>query len=344
MRTRDVWINSVGVRVPEPMPVQEAVDRGWYDAESRDWHGWTGAAVAGDVPAPDLAADAARQALDRWDGQLADVVLHLHAGGYAQGPVGWSPQHYVLRSLGDSAAPSISVWQSCNGMLAALELGAAYLTATPSPAAALVTGADNLGVPGFNRWALGLQYGVLGDAGSALVLSGRPGFARLLAVGSASVPEAEQVTRGSRPIFPPDREVDAATELARRVGEHVGDGAEFAARLAELRTEMVLRTLAEADLRPGEVTRVAHTFIGHERYLKTVLAPLGLHTGQGLLEFGRRVGHLTVNDQAVGLAHLVADGQLGVGDHVLLLGFTAGVSAACAVVRIERIPAWGRRR
>jgi len=344
VRTPETWINAIGVRVPRSMSAQEAVDRGWYDAESRDWYGWTGAAVAGSVSAPDLAVEAARQAIDRWDGHLEDLVLHLHAGGFAQGPEGWPAQHYVLRALGDSAAPSIRVWQNCNGMMAAWELAAAYLAARHSPAAALVTGADNFGIPGTNRWALGLQYGVLGDAGSALVLSRRPGFARLLAVRSASVPEAEQVTRGNRPIFPPTREIDAVSDLAQRVTENGGEASDLAARLAEQRTETVLRTLAEADLEPTDVTRVAHTFIGHERYLKTVLAPLGLRTSQGLLEFGRGVGHLTVNDQAVGLEHLVATGQVGPGDHVLLLGFTVGVSAACAVVRIERTPTWGRPR
>lgn len=344
MRTSEIWINSVGVRVPPPMSAQEAADRGWYNAESREWYGWLGAAVAGDVPAPDLAVAAARQALDRWDGRLRDVVLHLHAGGFQQGPEGWPSQHYVLRSLGSSTAPSVRVWQNCNGMLAALELAAGYLAALPPSAAALVTGADNLGVPGFNRWALGLQYGVLGDAGSALVLSRRPGFARLLAVGSASLPEAEHVTRGTDPIFPPAREVDAAAGLARRVSENSGEASDLAAQLAALRTETALRTLAEANVVPSDVTRVAHTFTGHERYLKTILAPLGLQTDQGLLDFGRQVGHLTVNDQAVGLEHLVAAGHVGPGDHVLLQGFTAGVTTASAVVRIERTPAWGGPR
>ncbi|WP_280465488.1 ketoacyl-ACP synthase III family protein [Nocardia brasiliensis] len=335
MKLANVWINAVGTHVPAVMTAQRAVEEGLYDAESCDWFGWTGAAVAGEVPAPELAVVAARQALDRWGGQLADLVLHLHAAAYAQGPEGWPAQHYVLASLGVSPAPSTMVWQSCNSTLAALELAAPYLEKASEQAAVLVTGSDNVGVPGFNRWSLGLQYGVVGDSGSALVLSHQPGLARLLTIGSASVPEAERITRAGAQIFPPG-EAGSLANLPERIAEHTGVASDLGIRLATLRTETVLRTIAEADLYPRNIARVAHIFVGHERYLKAILSPIGMDVSQGLLEFGRGVGHLTVSDQTVGLNHLVSTGAVGPGDHVLLLGFAGGVSVACAVLRIEQ--------
>jgi 3-oxoacyl-[acyl-carrier-protein] synthase-3 len=50
---------------------------------------------------------------------------------------------------------------------------------------------------------------------------------------------------------------------------------------------------------------------------------------------------MTVNDQVVGLTHLVETGQVGPGDHVLIVAHGGGVSITCAVVRIERSPEWG---
>ncbi|MET9881095.1 3-oxoacyl-[acyl-carrier-protein] synthase III C-terminal domain-containing protein [Actinacidiphila glaucinigra] len=67
---------------------------------------------------------------------------------------------------------------------------------------------------------------------------------------------------------------------------------------------------------------------------------MGLCTDQGLLAFGRRLGHMTVNDQVVGLNHLVETRQVGPGDHVLIVAHGGGVSITCAVVRIEYLATW----
>lgn len=49
---------------------------------------------------------------------------------------------------------------------------------------------------------------------------------------------------------------------------------------------------------------------------------------------------MTVNDQIVGLTHLVETGQVGPGDHVLIVAHGGGVSITCAVVRIDERPSW----
>ncbi|MEV4113793.1 3-oxoacyl-[acyl-carrier-protein] synthase III C-terminal domain-containing protein [Nonomuraea sp. NPDC049695] len=51
------------------------------------------------------------------------------------------------------------------------------------------------------------------------------------------------------------------------------------------------------------------------------------------------IGHLGVSDQFVALDHLLGTGALAPGDHVLLLGFGAGTTLACAVLRILDVPA-----
>ncbi|MET9881096.1 hypothetical protein ABZZ36_41960 [Actinacidiphila glaucinigra] len=181
---------------------------------------------------------------------------------HEQGPGGWTAQRYILRHVTDQDIPSYPVSQGSNGPIGSLELAACYLQAVPERAAALVTGADNLGTPHFNRWA-SLENGVLGDGASAVVLTRRPGFARLLSISTGSTAEVEERFRDEE--FPPvtgagapDRPTAAeAAPLDEAISEAVG-------RQGELRTELALRTMAEAGLDVGDITRVAHIFTGRE--------------------------------------------------------------------------------
>ncbi|MEU6343716.1 ketoacyl-ACP synthase III family protein [Streptomyces sp. NPDC046977] len=342
MKTPDLYIAGLGVHVPAVLDAGKAVELGLYDAEDHEFQGWTGAAVAGDTTPPDMAVLAARQATGRAGTHPHDLVLHIHACMHRQGPGGWSPQHYILRHITDQDIPSYQVSQACNGLIGSLELAACYLRAVPERAAALVTGADNLSTPHFNRWA-SLENGVLGDGASAVVLTKEPGFARLLSISSGSTAEVEERFRDEE--FPPVTAVDADAEdrPAASVPEDEAIS-EAVGRQGELRTELALRTIAEAGLGVADITRVAHIFTGRESYLKGILAPMGLRTEQGLLQLGRRLGHMTVSDQIVGLNHLVETREVGAGDHVLIVAHGGGVSITCAVVRIEYLPAWATGR
>lgn len=345
MKTPGVYIDGLGTYVPESMDAREAVAAGLYDPTDYEWYGWTGAAVAGDMAAPDMAVHAARQAVERSRHLPSDLAAHLHTGFFDQGPEGWSAQHYVLRHITDRDIPSFSVWQACNGLVGSLELAASLLLASPQNEAALLTGADNAGTPGYNRWNFGIQNGVLGDAASALVLSTRGGFARLLAVTSASTSEVEEQYRGTEPLFPPSLTVGRRMDLKQRFSAFRGmeeTVAQVVQRQGELRTHLALKAVAEADLDIGDVTRVTHVFTAQESYLKVILDPLGLAPEQGLPRFGRNLGHCTVNDQVIGLEHLVTSRELAPGDHVLMIAHGGGVSLSCAVLRYEDVPSWVR--
>jgi len=348
MKPDGVFLAGTGAWVPEVMPAKEAVRRGLYDAERCEWYGWTGAAVAGDTPAPDMAVRAGRQAISRSGVRPGDIGLHLHACGHEQGPEGWSAQHYILRGIAHPTAvgdrvTSIRLWQSCNGLLAAMELAAAYLNASPMPSA-LITGADNLGTPNINRWAIGLQNGIVGDGASAVVLSRNGGFARLLSINSASLPDIEHLYRGNEPLFPPSLTIGRHLNIKERMdalqGESMDLLEEVVSLQSELRTSVALKTLAEANISAADVARVAHVFTGQESYLRSILDPIGISIDRGLLEFGRAIGHLTVNDQVVGLNYLLETHQVSAGDYVLLIAHGGGTSLTCAAIRVETCPAW----
>jgi 3-oxoacyl-[acyl-carrier-protein] synthase-3 len=348
VKVEDVFVAGLGTYLPEVADAAEAVALGRYDAEEHRRGGWTGAAVAGDVPAVDMAVQAAGRALERSGHAPGEIDLLLYAAFFHQGPDGWSPHHYVQSRTVGGTAPALRVEQGCNAMLAAMELATCYL-GVPGRTAALIAGADNVGVPLVDRWnylagANSNRGSILGDAGSAVVLSRRGGFARLLAVGSGSLPHLEAMHRGDADLFPPAATVGLPMELGRRIAEfarrHPQEWALAKKELQAARTELAVRTLEEAGIGPADVTRVTHVFTGGIEYLRSLLDPLGIDPRRGLLEFGRGLGHLGVNDQVTGLTHLVETRAVGPGDHVLMLSNGSGVALACAVVEITEPVDW----
>ncbi|GIH97211.1 ketoacyl-ACP synthase III family protein [Planobispora siamensis] len=350
MKVDGVHIAGIGTYIPESFSAARAVELGMYDREEHMRAGWSGAAVAGRTPAPDMAVRAGRQALARSGHDASEVGLLLHATFYHQGPDGWSPHHYVQRHTIGGHVPAFEIRQTCNGMLGAMELAACYLTAGGGDhTAALITGADNFGAPLVDRWryaegAVTNRGTIFGDAGTAVVLSRRGGFARLRAVVSASLPDMEEMYRGDMPLFPPGCTVGRPMAIGARIAEFAARRpAEFdraKERLTLARAEVARRALAEAGIGPQDVARATHVFSGGEAYVRSVLEPLGIDPARGVLEFGRGVGHLGVNDQIAGLAHLLETGAVGPGDHVLLLGNGVGVALSCVVVEIVEPVGW----
>jgi 3-oxoacyl-[acyl-carrier-protein] synthase-3 len=341
MQPARVYIAGTGVYLPEVVDTAAAVAHGWYDPDEAAASGWTGAAVAGEVPAPEMAVRAATTALARSGHGHGEIGLLLHASNLHQGPDLWPPQSYIQRHTIGGQAPAVEIRQNCNGMLFGIEMSCCFLTAS-GHAATLVTGADNLGTSLFDRWrylsgAGTNRLSIAGDSGAAAVLSSQHGFARLLAINSMSVPVLEEVYRSGRAIFPPDatlgRPADIGARLAHYRRHDPGAFEAGKAALAQARTELGRRTLAEADIAADQVTRALHIFAGRDGYIADVLTPLGIDSSRGMLDFGRRVGHLGCCDHVVALDHLWTTGQLGPGDHVLFIG-NGGASVACAVAQI----------
>ena len=345
MRPDHVFVAGLGTYLPERVSTRQAVEEGWYDADEAATSGWTSAAVAGDVSAPDMAVYAARLAMRRSGHRPEDIAVLMHACTLHQGPDIWPPQQYIQRHTIGGTAPALELRQSCNGMLGAMELSCCFLAAHDATAA-LITGADNFGTPLFDRWRYLSGAGtnrtsIVGDAAAALVLSRRGGFARLRAIRSMSLPDLEELTRSGVPLFPPDATVGRKADLGARVAHlrHTDPEAFTAAReaLQDARSQLAEQALAEAGIEPAQVTRVTHVFGGGVEYVKSVLSPVGIDASRGLLEFGRGVGHLGTCDHAVGLDHLLTTGQVGAGDHVLMMS-NGGASLTCAVLSILTRP------
>lgn len=345
MRTPEVYLTGLGTFVPPVVSVETAIEQGWCTRERAKVHDMLGAAVAGDVPAPELALRAATQALARSGGSSDDIGLLLYADVWHQGPDGWQPHYYLQHHLLGGDLLAMEVKQGCNGVLAALELAGGFLAGDPRRRGAMVVAADNFGTDRIDRWLSGPDF-VLGDAGSAVVLSREPGFAQLLAVSSISVPEAEELHRAGLSLFPPGATTGDHVDFAGRTEEFVrmcSADAELnmAWVIAQQRMMRVLKkTLAEAGIGVQDVTRTAFTSLSPEAVEHRWMAVLKLPLSRSTWEYGRTVGHLGASDHLVALDHLLSTGQLSAGDHVLLGGIGPGLTISCAVVKILDAPSW----
>lgn len=325
MKVADIYVAGIGTANPGYVETATAVDQGWYDSEECERSGLLSVSVAGAAPAPDLAIEAARTALEQSGHTAADVGAVFHTNLYAQGPDGWSAQHYINRNTINRPVPSIEIRNGRLGFFASMHLATCYLYSTPDSPAALLTSADNFDIPSVNRWRASKQF-VLADGGGAIVLSKRHGFAQIMAIDFAC-----SLTGGQSANFRQRLEFFQQDPMA-------GDPCPSTDSTGML-VEATEKALKEAGVSMDEVARVVHDGYTRCGVRQVFLDPLGIGEDRGVWEFTRRVGHTGPLDQIRGLEYLWRSGEVGVGDTVLLLSCAPGMEAACAVVEIVRAPA-----
>ncbi|WP_077801580.1 ketoacyl-ACP synthase III family protein [Streptomyces sp. JHA26] len=345
MKFEDIYLAGVGTYVPSAVTTECAVKEGWYTDDARKASGLESVAVEDSLPAVDMAVLAARTAVERSGHTADDFRGLLHTSTYYQGPAGWSPAHYVLAGTLDRPVSAFHVQHGCLGLLAALESAALRLAAGGErDAAMLLTAADNFNTPLVGRWTSSSMF-VLADAGSSAVVSRRGGFARLLAMDFVSQPGMEAMHRGDEPLFPPAEPVWRAMDFEGRLeswrDQWAAGGAIPLADFGELIAATVERTLKAAGTSLDRMARVVHNGFNREPLSVFLLDPLGLDASRGTWDLNRTIGHASVSDFLIGLEHLWRTGQVVPGDQVLVLGFTTGMEAACAVLEITAAPGEG---
>lgn len=341
MRIENLYLAGIGSHLPPRYSAARAVAEGRYDEATAAASGMVSASVSESTPAPEMAIDAARKALAESGHSPEDIGFLLHSYTHHQGPDGWSAVHYILNNTIDRPIPAIEIKQGCLGMVAGIEAAANRLIANPTHDAALVTTADNYSTPGVDRWRASGLF-VLGDAGSAVVVSRRGGFCELLSVGSLSDSSMEILHRAGEELFPPGvtrgRGLNLS-ERAEKVREQWAEGKappikNFGDRVAEIAE----RTLKEAGLTLDDVARVCHLGFGRTALDAMFLLPLDVPEDKDVWDYVSTIGHTGAADLFLGLEHIWRTGQVGPGDHVLLVGASNGMEAGAAVVRIVSSP------
>lgn len=343
MKVTDVYFAGLGVYQAPTVDAGKAARRGEYDRSSYLENRLTGVCVAGDISAPDMAVEASRQAISRAGADPARIAMVLHATVWDQGPDMWHSPAYIQKQLIGNAVPAFEVGLGCNGVFAGLELAAPRMGAMGAEETVLLTTAENFGSPRIDRWNGAVGF-LVGDAGGALLLSRESGFARLLSVGSATVPELEQLNRGAEPMNPafvvPDKKIEAR-ERALYFRENVMPLTDAVQLSGRAQVDLIERTLMEADRKLDDMLKVVYSNAAGYLTEQFLLEPLGIPMERTTWQFGRGIGHTGASDQLLSLNHLLLTGRLEPGDHVLLAG--AGPAAvSSAVVEILEIPGWAR--
>jgi 3-oxoacyl-[acyl-carrier-protein] synthase III len=334
----DVFVSGVGLSLPRAMPAVEAVELGLTDE-------WTvrrtriRSVCVSEESGPELAARAARQALRAAGPDPGGIDLVLHACTYFQGHDLWAPASYVQRESVANACPSLVIEQLSNGGMAALELAAAYLRADARRHGALLTTGDRFCLPGMDRWATDPGT-VLGDGGTALVLSRDDGFARLRSLATVSDPGLEFMGRGDAPFGTtpltariPIGVADYRAWLAKKIGM-----SELTDRLHAGQREACKQALDEAGVAMADIDWFIVPNLGYPKMEFQFFSLLGIDPDRTTWPWGSGVGHLGAGDQFAGLAHLVRTGELAPGQHCALISAGGGFAWTVAVLEIVRAP------
>ncbi|WP_410598288.1 ketoacyl-ACP synthase III family protein [Amycolatopsis sp. lyj-90] len=341
MKVNDVYFAGIGTADTDFAETSHAVERGWYEAEERERSRLVSISVAGTRPAPDLAVEAAQRALEVAGRKPAEFSGVFHTNVHPQGPDGWSAPHYINRLTVNQPVTSLEVRNGCLGFFATLNLATSYLRADRSRVSVLLTAGDNFGTPAVDRWRATTLF-VLADGGGSVVLSRKPGFARLLSVHSVSDPELELRDRVGEELFPPSLTIGKALNFDERW-----------ARFGQLQMEGTLPPMGdfggvmieasktamdEADTSLEQIAKVVHDGFTWNGLRDVFLDPIGVEEQHGIWDFTRRHGHAGPVDAIRGLQHVWRTGQVEPGDKVLLVGGAPGMEAACAVVEILQAP------
>ncbi|MDI5963007.1 ketoacyl-ACP synthase III family protein [Streptomyces sp. SL13] len=342
MKVDNVHINSLGVVLPEWASAEQAVADGLLDAEIIKLNGLTGAHIAGDVPALDMAVTAARTALERSKLDPEEIGAHIHSAVHYQGPEASYPPGYILRELGLPVMPAFYLQQGCNGMLGALEVAIGQITGAAEAEAVLLTTGENFSAPGVDRWkGFGQSY-ISGDGAAAVLVGAEEGFARVRSLNAGVLNVLEKWHRGNGPLLLRDTGVPTPgmPERATQFNETEMSLSETLDKVTRFGLDVMQRSLVDAGLNASDIAKVVSINMDGRMIEYSIMMPLGLPMSRSAWDFGKSVGHVGGADVFITLEHLVRTREVGPGDNVLLFSQGPGWISTAAVVTITDTPPW----
>lgn len=343
MHWENLFVSGVATWLPPVVATEDVVASSVLDPERSKLRGIESVTVASgqeeDAP-PKMAVRAAKEALRQGGTDPADVALVLHSSLWFQGIDMWPAASYIAHEAVGRQVPAFGLAQRCNGGMGSVELAASYLAAgTGAGHTALLTTGDRFAMPRVDRWNT-VDVTMYGDGATALVLSSRRGFARVLATATAADNSLEVLARGNEPFTAHPVEPSATADLGERTvsGATAAGFPDLAHRYIDLLVDAKTRVLEDsgtsADDLAWAVIPVSRRGSGHELHHL-----LGVPDERTSWAYGRTTGHLGAGDQFAGLSHLTRTGRARPGDRVLLFGGGAGYTCTAAVVEILEPPA-----
>ena len=326
----DLYIAGVGVYLPPRETAAEAITAGRYDPGTARTDQVLSACVEPKLFPAEMAAAAGRAAMDMAGGRIGAVRAVFHSYVDYQRARYWQAAPYIALHTVGTSVPSFDVVQECNGMMASIEIGRRFVTGPDD--AVLVTSGDRFDNPWVKRW-----YGdqsVLGDGGSALLLSGARGFARVTSLVTLAENSLEAEARGDTFSTGADLSVVDFDQMRKRFHNTAVPMLEHYARMQTLLHECIGEALTGAGVDADQLAYVVPVVTTRWRVEVQMERFIGLPIERSTWDFGRTTGHVGTGDQAIALHHLVTTGKLRLGDQVLLLGGGTGYTLTAAVIEI----------
>jgi 3-oxoacyl-[acyl-carrier-protein] synthase III len=344
MRWTDIQVTALAASLGRRERTADAVAEGRYTAEENEADGYLAVRVADKGPAVELAVGAANLAIARTRPDTPPFGLVVHSSWAHQGMDNFTPASYVQSRTVQGTAPALEVNQFSNGGLASIEMAAAYLTASPTPISALITTSDRFVLPAYDRYRSD-QGMVLGDGGTALILSRGSGVARLLSTSIISDTTFHDLYMGDEAWTEAPGENGWPIDLRARKAQYIGRHGEdifydLVRNITSRQQQNIEAALADARLDKADITRWVFPHTGRSLGDWEWRKSMGITEASTTWDWAREVGHLGPGDQIGGLTHLIETSQVHVGDRVAMIGIGAGFTFGCVIVEITAEPDW----
>jgi len=336
--SKDLYVAATATWLPgSTVSLADAIERGLVGDDHQNL-GYETISVARNQSGAQMAVLAGNVAVERAAVDPADYGLVLHATRGFPGLDMWPAAAYVASQTVGPQAVGYDVQQRCNGALGALALAASFIT-TGYASTAMITTGDNFAPPWLNRWGSQPNF-IYGDGGTALVLSDKTGFARLVSATVGAENSLEPFSRGDAPFaLAPGLEVPVPM-LERGAQYGVRPEAEGGwSRYEGALRRTVDQALDEAGASVEDIARVTGPYI-HRNQFPENYELLGFKEEQSTWDLGRTIGHLGPGDPTAGINHLVENRSLSVGDLLLVFAAGAGFTLSAAVLEILSLPSW----
>lgn len=337
----EMGIVTTGMAFGEPRSVAETA--GEYVTDPEVVAGWgyeTYHRVADGGTATDLAAAAAREALENADLGIADVDLIVVGNSDVPEYLGWDSSAAVARALGAHGTPTVLFTQACAAWSLALDHAAGAMALTPDTNTVLVVVVNVAGEAHTNR--MGFNTLVASDGAVAAVLQrGHPRLRRLASAHFTN-PEYADLFRieygGSAVPEPPagrsNLDVDPLAAVYRHFGRDPERFQGFVEEINERLTAVVDQALARAGRDRDQLARLI--FLNdNQQAIQAAADAVGLPVERTNAELARGLSHMGAADQLICLWQHIEAGELALGDLVALAGVAApGMHWFCTLIEV----------
>jgi 3-oxoacyl-[acyl-carrier-protein] synthase III len=289
-----------------------------------------------DIYPADMAVFSAKNALQQAgiSGSELNIIIYnsIHRHG---NPQLWCPASYLQKILGAQNSLPLTINQGCNSQLLSIEASIKMLR-NSSEDYALITASDKFSGSGFNRWQADYSI-VYGDAAASVVLSKKPGLAKIIDIQTYSDPDLEELHR-----FKDEYDENINNELNHRYNVKAAKDCfmnQYGKESITTSTKTAMLKLLDTTFNSQKIsidTIKYYIFpnLGNNILSSNYYPNFPNAREKSLWEFGNKIGHLGAADCIAGLSHLISNNHLKNGDRILCIGAGAGFSWTFMVIEI----------